>query len=297
MTEVVRKKLKVPRLTEMSMRDATIVLRASGFPQPDIQYVESYAPLLTVVEQSPNRGQIVDSDRVIQLKVSQQNLIRFMPGIYQRDSEDGSNVMKGLLWVIQHLLDDINESIDHIHQYFAPYETPEEFVPWLAQWVAFTLDENWSLEQKRTLVKKAVDFYRLRGTVKGLKLYLKLFTGHEPDIIENQWPFRGFQIGLNSTIGVDSVILPPVNLAHCFIVDFPIPPEDVTDEMIIKIHDIIRAQKPAHTTYFLRFRGERRSLSSFGIVIGEHAVGIGDEVVGNGESEEEHAFDVTLDDI
>ncbi len=286
MREMVKKKLKVPNLAGLSVRNATVVLKAIGFDDPDVRYAESYEPRLTVIGQSPSRGQIVDSTQPIRLTVSQRNALRFLPGIFQRNAEDGSNVLRDLLWVIQHLIDGIEDKIDQIHTYFDPYEAPEDFLPWLASWVAFTLDENWPIEKKRYLIKKAVDFYRIRGTVKGLKLFLKLFTEVEPEILENQWPFRGFQIGVNSTIGVDSIILPPVNLAHCFIVDFPIHPDEVTDELIIKIHDIIRAQKPAHTTYFLRFRGARRLLSSFGIVIGEHAVGSGMEIVDTGEDED-----------
>lgn len=292
---MVKKKLKVPNLTGLSVRNATVVLRAAGFPAPDVRYTESYEPRLTVITQDPSRGQIVDNTTEVRLTVSQRNLLRFLPGIYQRNAEDGSNLLRDLLWVVQHLIDDVDDKLDHIHTYFDPYEAPEDFLPWLASWVAFTLDENWPIEKKRYLIKKAVDFYRIRGTVKGLKLFLKLFTGVEPEILENQWPFRGFQIGVNSTIGVDSIILPPVNLAHCFIVDFPIHPEEVTDELIIKIHDIIQAQKPAHTTYFLRFRGARRLLSSFGIVIGEHAVGSGMEIVDTGEEEQEYQTSNTLD--
>lgn len=286
MAEVVKRKLKVPKLTELSMRNAQVVLKTAGFAQPDITYVESYAPAGTVVEQHPSRGQIVDSDHRVELRVSQENLIRFMPGIFQRTDAQSGNVLRGLLWTIQHLHDSLTTKIDHIHEYFDPHEAPEEMLPWLAAWVAFPLDESWSVEKKRRLIKKAMDFYRLRGTVKGIKLYLKLFTGWEPTILENQWPFRGFQIGVNSTIGVDSVILPPVNLSHCFIVDFPIPPSEITDEAIIKIHDIVRSQKPAHATYFLRFSGERRLLSEFGIIIEETAVGLGQEIVQVGEVQE-----------
>lgn len=288
-------KLKVPKLVGLSARNASVVLRAAGFPKPDVEYVESYEEALTVIDQTPTRGQIVDDSTRVRLLVSQRNLIRFLPGIYQRNDETGGNLLRDMFWIVQHLIDDIEEKLDNIHTYFDPYEAPEEFLPWLASWVAFTLDENWPLEKKRYLIKKAVDFYRIRGTVKGLKLFLKLFTGVEPEILENQWPFRGFQIGVNSTIGVDSIILPPVNLAHCFVVDFPIHPDEVSDELIIKIHDIIQAQKPAHTTYFLRFLGQRRLLSSFGIVIGEHAVGSGMEIVGAGEEEEAYETSTALD--
>lgn len=279
MSSVIKKKVKVPNLVGLSARNAAIVLHAAGFPNPDVRYVESYERRGSVVSQNPPRGQIVDNDLSIQLTVSQINLIRFLPSIYQREAPDGSNFLRDFLWVIQHLVDDVEAKIDNIHTYFDPYECPEDFLPWLAAWVAFTLDDKWPVEKKRYLIKKAVEFYKIRGTVKGLQLFLKLFTDVEPEIIENEWPFDGFRIGVTSTIGIDSVILPPMNRAHCFIVDFPLDPNQVKDELIIQIHDIIRAQKPAHTTYFLRFKGDHRALSSFGIVIGEHAVGAGMEIV------------------
>jgi phage tail-like protein len=281
----ITKKLKVPNLVGLSVRNAVVILKACGFPEPDVRFSESYAPRLSVVEQTPTRGQIVDGDSVVKLTVSQRNLVRFLPYIFQREGADGSNFLRDFLWIPQHLLESIDETIDNIHQVFDPHEAPEKFLPWLASWAAFVLDDNWPVEKKRYLIKKAVELYRVRGTVRGLKVFLKLFTGVEPDVIENEWPFDGFRIGVTSTIGIDSIILPPVNRAHCFVVDFPIHPDEVTDNLIIQIHDIIQAQKPAHTTYFLRFMGERRTLSTFGIVIGEHAVGSGLEITEIGESD------------
>ena len=51
----------------------------------------------------------------------------------------------------------------------------------------------------------------------------------------------------------DSIVLPPVNKAHCFMVEVPAGFTDASDETILKIHDIIRMEKPAHATYYLRF--------------------------------------------
>ena len=56
------------------------------------------------------------------------------------------------------------------------------------------VDLDWPEAQKRALIKRAVDLYRIRGTRRGLALFLKLFTGHEPDIEENTWPFKGFRV-------------------------------------------------------------------------------------------------------
>jgi len=278
----------VPNLVGLTQEDAELVLLTAGFPAPDVKYCESYEPIHSVVSQQPLPNSIRDSNTVIQVMVSQRNLVRFLPGIFQREDPTGGNFLRDFLWIFQHIIDGINQKIDGVHEIFDPHETPAEFLPWLASWSAFTIDENWPEEQRRELIKKAMEFYRIRGTKKGLINWLELFTGTTPTILENEWPFKGFQIGVASTIGVDSIILPPVNTAHCFIVEFPIHADDITDEMIIRIHDIIQAQKPAHTTYFLRFQGTRKNDTSWvPIIIGDHRVGAGMEIIDDDDEDSE----------
>ena len=153
------------------------------------------------------------------------------------------------------------------------------------------MDEDWPEGKKRYLLRRAVDYYRIRGTVKGLKLFLSIFTDVEPEIIENAWPFHGFQIGVHSTMDFDTIIFPVVNVSHCFIVDIPLDPESISEYTIIKIHDIIRAEKPAHTMYYLRFKGKKVALSEFQLLVGDeeqgYVIGSGEEIVELGEAEVE----------
>ncbi|MGZ3408401.1 MAG: phage tail protein I, partial [Polyangia bacterium] len=214
--------------------------------------------------------------------VSRESFVKWLPSIYQRADINGRNFYRDFLWIVQHLFGSVEEILDVIHQYFDPYEAPEHFLPWLASWSAMVLEEDWPLEKKRRLIRKAIELYRIRGTVKGLKLFIALFTGHEPDIKENQWPFRGWRIGATSEIGTDSVVLPPVNLAHTFIVEMPVSYKDVSPESVIRIHEIIQMEKPANTQYYLRFASEGggNDLSEFmaigGGVIGGIGLGAGD---------------------
>ncbi|NJM17723.1 MAG: phage tail protein [Richelia sp. RM2_1_2] len=71
----------------------------------------------------------------------------------------------------------LEEIIDNIHLYFNPQQTPEEFLPWLAGWVALSLRNDWQVEVKRAFIQKIVGLYRLRGTKAGLieilSIYLK----------------------------------------------------------------------------------------------------------------------------
>ena len=77
------------------------------------------------------------------------------------------------------------------------------------------------------------------------------------------------------------MILPPVNLANCFVVTMPIKFADVTPELVIRIHQIITMEKPAHTHYYLRFHEEEgdAELREFFAIGLRSGIGIGAEVV------------------
>jgi phage tail-like protein len=58
-----------------------------------------------------------------------------------------------------------------------PLTAPKAMLPFLAHWVAWQVDSVWNLDEQRRLIRRAVDIYRWRGTRKGLRLYLHLYTG------------------------------------------------------------------------------------------------------------------------
>ncbi len=289
MREQTKRKLSVPDLEGLRAADASAFLVLNGFPKPEIYYEESYGEHLMVLSQDPPKGQIVDADTIVTIHVSQRSFCDFLPGIFRTSVYEGHTHVRDFLWIFRHIFDSVSEKIDNIHNLFRPYDTPEDFLPWLASWVGFVLDEDWPEEKKRYLLRRAVDYYRIRGTVKGLKLFLSIFVGVEPEIIENAWPFNGFQIDVHSTMDFDSVIFPVVNRSHCFIVDLPLEPDELSEQMIVKIHEIIRAEKPAHTMYYLRFKGKRVALSEFQLMVGDeeegYVIGSGEEIVDLGEAE------------
>lgn len=286
-----KRKLSVPDLEGLTAADASIYLELNGFPKPDLFYEESFETPMTVLSQDPPKGQIVDADTIVTIHVAQRSFCEFLPGIYRTAIYEGHTHLRDFLWIIRHMFDSVAIKVNNIASMFDPYETPEKFLPWLASWIGFVLDEDWPEGKKRYLLRRAVDYYRIRGTVKGLKLFLSIFTGVEPEIIENAWPFHGFQIGVHSTMDIDTIIFPQVNVSHCFIVDIPLEPEEVSEHTIIKIHDIIRAEKPAHTMYYLRFKGKKVALSEFQLMVGDedsgYVIGSGEEIVELGEAEVE----------
>jgi len=282
MRELVKKKVRVPDVTGLLLENADIMLLNAGLENRVVRFAESYQRANSVLQQDPPRSVIVDSDTPVQLVVCRRSYIRHLPGIYQRGVFLDANFLREFLWIFQHVNKSIEDKLDRLDEFFLPLEAPEEFLEWLASWTAFAIDPSWPEAKKRRLIKEAIRLYQIRGTVQGLKVFLGIFTGVEPEIIDNVWPFKGFRIGVHSTIGVDSVILPPVNLAHTFVVQIPQTFKDTTDDMVIRIHDLIMSEKPANTTYFLRFMAEliEREIRD-GLMIGVRAgIGLGHEITG-----------------
>jgi phage tail-like protein len=70
----------------------------------------------------------------------------------------------------------LEETIDRLHLLSNPWHTRADFLPWLASWVALTLDESWSEFQQRKLISEMVSIYRQRGLKRGLHTYLDIFA-------------------------------------------------------------------------------------------------------------------------
>lgn len=66
--------------------------------------------------------------------------------------------------------------LDDRAKLLSPWRAPDEFLPWLAQWVALPLRDHWSDYQRRYLISKMVEIYRLRGLKRGMYLYLDIHT-------------------------------------------------------------------------------------------------------------------------
>lgn len=143
----------------------------------------------------------------------------------------------------------LEETIAAIASLFDPRETREEFLPWLAGWVALGLRADWAVEQQREFLAKVVPLYRRRGTRDNLAELLAIYTGLAPVITGVEE--AEVQIGVHSTIGEDMWLggTPP----HRFKVRITLPETDV--ESLNRQMQIARAlidlQKPAHTTYEL----------------------------------------------
>ena len=289
-----RRVVRVPDVVGRSNAKARILLEDAGLANVVTLYRESYEDRDTVLEQRPARGQMVYEGTEVTIWVARRGYLENLPAIYRRSDAIGRNLVRELCFLFEHMFDSVEINLTDGWRFYDPHVAPLDFLDWLARWTAFTLDLDWPEPQKRALIKRAVDLYRIRGTKRGLILFLKLFTGHEPEIEENTWPFRGFRVEAEDAndgakIGIDSVILPPVELAHCFVVTMPIKFESVDPGTVIRIHQIIQMEKPAHTHYYLRFAEEKGEveLREFFAIGLRSGIGIGAEIVQPVEGEPE----------
>jgi phage tail-like protein len=103
-----------------------------------------------------------------------------LPGVYLDD-----DFTTRLTEALDAVLAPVMVTLDCFADYLDPRLAPEDFVEWLAGWVAFAVDESWSVQQRRELVANAVELHRWRGTKRGLAAHVRLLTGGEVDITDS----------------------------------------------------------------------------------------------------------------
>jgi phage tail-like protein len=86
----------------------------------------------------------------------------------------------------------LEQTIAGIASYFVPRDTdhapprqtPDNFLPWLASWTAFSLRADLDLTQQRAFIAKIIPLYRTRGTKRNLEELLQIFTIGTPTVEE-----------------------------------------------------------------------------------------------------------------
>jgi phage tail-like protein len=168
--------------------------------------------------------------------------LQYLPAPYQTDVFLGH-----FLLIFESVLGPIEQTIDMLVNYFDPRLTPAELLPWLASWVGIELDENWPLARRRDLVYGAVTLYRWRGTRRGLREHLRLYTGRTPLIVEN---FDGLRLEQDGALSENASLGEPHQNWLKITVLANRPTE--LEERVVR--QIIEFQKPAHVGYSLEIK-------------------------------------------
>lgn len=215
--------------------------------------------------------------------------LQYLPAIFSEDSFLGrfllafERVLSGSPGTGGEPEAGLEETIAGLAALFDPKETRDEFMPWLAGWIALSLRADWTLEQQRRFLADIVPLYRSRGTKENMIKLLRIYTGGTPTIDEGE--SATLQIGVRSRIGKDTRIGEPP--AHFFRVRVtlenlrPDPAERKRQELVAAA--VIDLQKPAHTAYELTISSDTmkigvRSRIGKDTLIGRKAVENGKEV-------------------
>jgi len=200
-------------------------------------------------------GAWVTRSQALSIQVSPRaGYLRHLPGIYEADE-----LVSRLLMLFESFWGPIEQQITNIHYYLDPRMTPAALLPWLASWADWVMDERWPEARQRQLAQALVSLYRRRGTKRGLREMLALYTGLDPDgdaieIVEHR--ANNFVLGPTACLG-PGVALGTRNVPHTFSVRLRLPrlqshgaPAEAEREEARRrqtIEDIIEMEKPAHT--------------------------------------------------
>jgi phage tail-like protein len=127
----------------------------------------------------------------IRVDYNQDTYLRYLPPIYAKDAIS-RDFLERFLSLFESILGGVEGHIHRLPELFDPYAAPACFLPWLASWVALDLDEEWDEQKKRDAIARAFQLQCLRGTVKGMRKYLKLYANvdaviEEPILYASLW--------------------------------------------------------------------------------------------------------------
>jgi len=140
---------------------------------------------------------------------------------------------------IDEVLAPVISTLDCLEAYLNPLLTPADFLEWVATWFSEVLDENWPAQRRRRFVAEAVEMFRIRGTVTGLRRELELSSGGRVEINES----GGVAWSLKPEADLPGEDVP--RLAVRITVDDASPVNQAA------LDALIRAAKPAHVVHRL----------------------------------------------
>lgn len=166
-----------------------------------------------------------------------------LPAIYRL--EDETTFLKRMLSLFGEVFDGLEDTVYGVHHRLSPQRCDERFLPWLASWVALTLDETWDASKRRALIARAIALFSTRGTIPGLKEFVEVYTGLQPEIHEEFG--AAWRVGMRATIGVDTRVYGTwAENAHRFWVVVNLF-EAIPETQLNKLKRVVEENKPAHT--------------------------------------------------
>ena len=211
-----------------------------------------------------SNGHVTPSLRALQIFYPRFSYLNLLPRVYRRD-RGSAGFLERFLALFERVFTGIEDRYEEFSRQLNPDAAPMEIINWLACLVDLSFDPSWPLERRRALVNRAMELYRQRGTPEGIRLYVEIYTGTRPEIIEAflQRPAQPAFLGRRG-----SVLGCPMHLAECRPERLPeeqllydhahrftvlVYLEDACDAepMLTVVNRIVEVNKPAHTAHTL----------------------------------------------
>jgi phage tail-like protein len=149
--------------------------------------------------------------RQIRIDYGRDTYLQYLPSIYRADPTS-ADLLDRLLSLAETALGDLRGEIIDLTRLFDPaaagYRGYPSWFAWLSGWLAWQLDQNWTEEQARAFLAEAFRLYSMRGTVEGLRRYLKIYGGVNAFISEPALTTTVWALGANSTLGFTTMLAP-----------------------------------------------------------------------------------------
>jgi phage tail-like protein len=181
----------------------------------------------------------------------QSDYVTFLPIVYQE-----VDFIHHFIKIFEQAFDPVVNSFSSMWANLDPLTAPQSLLPFLAHWVDWPMDTQLGVLQQRKLIRRAVEIYRWRGTRKGLRYYLHLYTGlpldemilrEEDKAISITEPFgQGCVLGV-AHMGEDAIL--GGGKSYHFEVRLCTQPNTPIDERLVR--RILDQEKPVFCTYGL----------------------------------------------
>jgi phage tail-like protein len=141
----------------------------------------------------------------------------------------------------------LEQILDTIETYFDPSSAPDDFLPWLAGWVATSLREDWDAATRRSFLAHIVPLYRRRGTARALQTLLQIYLNPTGD------PLHDASVEVLEAPKPGDPTYPTPYPPRYFQVRFTVAERDpaILARRAAIATEIIDREKPAHTYYGL----------------------------------------------
>lgn len=229
------------------------------------------------------RGDGTSSPVVRQVRIDyrRETYLAHLPEVFARPDAQ-RDFLERFLALHESVLGGLEQAIDDLPLLLDAACAPDEadsWLTWLCGWLAFERSDLWSMARTRAHLADAFSLAARRGTIEGLRRYLKLYAGLESRIQEGRDPGRCWLLGESSTLGFSTALasgplqgavlgssatLDESHLAredgrtvlsddeaHRFCVQVYRTPSAPRDALA-RARAVLDREKPAHTTYHLQ---------------------------------------------